>query len=168
MRKLFVTLFAVAALGAAPTAFPANSACQLAGSWLGYIGGYSTWVAAVDGVSNSGGTITIDYPALDATLFGIYPTGVRVGILRGAWERTGGRTFAYTTLAVAVNALGQPLWLGKLSGTETLGPDCDVEKITATFYAFAPDADPFVDAPLYTFPQLDHFGYRIKVDVPAP
>jgi len=49
-----------------------------------------------------------------------------------------------------------------------LGPDCNVEKITATFYAYAPDADPSVDAPLYTFPQPDHYGYRMKVDMPAP
>ena len=168
MRKLLVSLLAVVALGAAPVAFSANSACKLAGSWVGYTGGYATWVGTADGVSNSAGTITIDYPALDPALFGLYPTGVKAGILRGVWERTGGRTFAYTTLAVAVDATGQPVWLGKLAGTETLGPDCNVEKITATFYAYAPDADPFEDAPLYTIPQADHYGYRMKVDVPAP
>jgi len=168
MRKLIVSLLAVAALGATPAAFSADSACKLTGAWVGYIGGYATWVATADGVSNSAGTITIDYPALDPALFGIYPAGVKVGILRGVWERTGGRSFAYTTLAVAVDATGQPVWLGKLAGTETLGPDCNVEMITATFYAYAPDADPFVDDPLYTFPQPDHYGYRMKVDVPTP
>ena len=168
MHNRIVSLTAIALLCAAPVAFSADSACKLAGAWVGYMGGYATWVAAADGVSNSAGTITIDYPALDPALFGLYPTGARVGILRGVWERTGGRSFAYTTLAVAVDATGQPVWLAKLAGTETLGPDCNVEKITATFYAYAPDADPSVDAPLYTFPQPDHYGYRMKVDVPAP
>lgn len=168
MRKLFISLFAVAVLGAAPVSFAADSACKLNGSWIGYIGGYATWVAAADGVSNSAGTITIDYPALDPRLFGLFDAGAKAGILRGAWERTGGRSFAYTTLAVVVDGNGVPVWLAKLAGTETLGPDCNVEKITATFYAYAPDADPNVDEPLYAFPQDDHFGYRIKVDMPAP
>jgi hypothetical protein len=43
-----------------------------------------------------------------------------------------------------------------------------VEKITATFYVYDPGDDPFGDAPLYTFPRPDHYGYRMKVDVTAP
>jgi hypothetical protein len=166
MRKTIILTAAVAALGAAPAAFAADSACKLAGGWLGYYNGAASWVAVADGVSNSAGTITIDYPALDPTLFGAFPTGARVGIFRGAWERTGGRSFAYTTLAVAVDALGNSLWIGKLAGTETLGPDCNVEKITATFSAYAPNANPFTDVPFAVIPQADHFGYRIKAELP--
>jgi hypothetical protein len=117
MRKLPASMLAVAALGTAPVALSADSACKLTGSWIGYIGGYATWVGTVDGVSNSAGTLTVDYPALDPTVFGLFPAGAKAGILRGVWESTGGRSFAYTTLAVAVDATGQPVWLGKLSGT---------------------------------------------------
>ena len=45
-------------------------------------------------------------------------------------------------LRIEVNVLS---WRGnfcKLAGTETLGPDCNVELITATFYAYAPNANP--------------------------
>jgi hypothetical protein len=165
MRKTFVLMTALAAFCAAPAALAADSACKLAGGWLGYYNGSASWVAVADGVSNSGGTITIDYPALEPTLFGAFPTGARVGIFRGVWERTGGRSFAYTTLAVAVDAMGNALWIGKLAGTETLGPDCNVEKITATFYAYPANANPYTDIPFVVLPQADHFGYRMKVEV---
>jgi len=167
MRKSLVLMTALAAFCAAPATFAADSACKLTGGWLGYLGGYASWVAVADGVSNTSGTITIDFPALDPALFGLRPAGVKVGIPRGVWERTGGRSFAYSTLVVAVDAAGIPVWLGKLSGTETLGPDCGVEKITATFYAYEPWQDPYKDEPFAVLPQPDHFGYRMKVELPA-
>ena len=140
MRKSLVLMTALAAFCAAPATFAADSACKLTGGWLGYLGGYASWVAVADGVSNTSGTITIDFPALDPALFGLRPAGVKVGI---------------------------PVWLGKLSGTETLGPDCSVEKITATFYAYEPWQDPYKDEPFAVLPQPDHDGYRMKVDLPA-
>jgi hypothetical protein len=166
MRKSIILMTAIAALCAGPTVLAADAACKLTGGWLGYFGGSAGWVGVVDGVSNAYGTITIDYPALDPTLYGTFPTAVRVGTLRGVWERTGGRSFAYTTLAVAVDAQGNSLWLGKLAGTETLGPDCNVELITATFYAYAPNANPYTDLPFATLPQPDHYGYRMHVELP--
>lgn len=167
MRKSFVLMTALAAFCAAPAALAADSACKLTGGWLGYLYGYASWVAVADAVSNSSGTITIDYPALDLALFGARPAGVRVGIARGVWERTGGGSFAYTTLAVAVDAAGIPVWLGKLVGTETLGPDCNVEKVTATFYAYEPWQNPYTDVPFLTVEQPDHYGYLMKAERPA-
>jgi hypothetical protein len=117
-------------------------------------------------VSNSSGTITIAYPALDPTLFGAFPTAVRVSTLQGVWQRTGGKTFAYTTVGIAVDALGNTLWIGKLAGTETMQPGCGVELVTATFSVYAPNANPFEDPALMVLPQADHYGYRMPP--PAP
>jgi hypothetical protein len=63
--------------------------------------------------------------------------------------------------------VGIPVWLGKLSGTETLDPDCSVEKIAATFHAYEPWQDPYTDEPFLELPQPDHYGYRMKVERPA-
>lgn len=166
MRKFILSLLTSAALGAAPICFAADSACKLAGAWIGYLGNDGSWTAIADGVSNSHGSITIAFPALDPTLFGAYPTAVRISPLQGVWERTGGSTFAYTTLAIAVDAFGNSLWIGKLTGTESLQAGCDIELVTATFSVYAPNANPFEDAPLMVLPQPDHYGYRMAS--PAP
>lgn len=166
MRKIILSLMTVAMLGAAPLGFAADSACKLNGGWIGYFGNVAGWTAIADGVANSSGTITIAYPALDPTLFGAFPTAVRVSTLQGVWERTGGKTFAYTTIGIAVDAQGTTLWIGKLSGTETMQIGCDVELVTATFSVYPPNANPFEDPPLLELPQAPHYGYRMAP--PAP
>jgi hypothetical protein len=166
MRKFIPSMLMIAALAAAPAASAADAACKLAGSWIGYLGNNASWTAMADGISNSHGTITIAYPALDPTLFGAFPTAVRVSPLQGVWERTGGRSFAYATVGIAVDALGNSLWIGKLSGTETMQVGCDVELVTATFSVYAPNANPFEDEPLLVLPQSPHYGYRMPAPTP--
>ena len=160
MRKLIVVLAAFAAVVAAPVA-SADSACKLTGSWIGYLGPSASWTAVADGISQSYGSIVITYPARDATLFGTFKDAVRVSSFQGTWARKGGRNFAYSTIAIAVDALGNTLWVGKLEGTETMQPGCNKELVTAKFSAYAPDADPFVDAPFFKMDLPDHYGNRM-------
>ena len=161
MRKLIVVLAAFAAMGAAPVAFSADSACKLTGSWIGYLGPSASWTAVADGISQSYGSIVITYPAMDATLFGTFQDAVRVSSFQGTWARKGGGKFAYSTVAIAVDALGNTLWVGKLEGTETMQPGCDTELVTAKFSAYWPDANPFADTPFFTMDLPDHYGHRM-------
>lgn len=166
MRKLVLGLAMTAALAFASTAHAGDAACKLTGGWIGYFGNAAGWTAVADGVAQSHGTITINYPALDPTLFGAFPTAVRISSLQGVWERTGGRSFAYTTIGIAVDAQGNTLWLGKLYGTETMQAGCDVELVTATFGVYPPNANPFEDEPLLLLPQAPHYGYRMAPPSP--
>ena len=162
MRKLIVALAAFAAIAATPVT-SADSACKLTGSWIGYLGPSASWTAVADGISQSFGSIVITYPAMDATLSGTFPLAVRISSFQGTWARKGGRNFAYSTIAIAVDAQGNTLWVGKLEGTETLQPGCNKELVTAKFSAYAPDADPFVDTAFFTQDLPDHYGNRMPI-----
>jgi hypothetical protein len=161
MRKLIVVLAAIAAVSATPVAFSADSACKLSGAWIGYLGPSASWTAIADGISQAYGTITITYPAMDATLFNSFPSAVRISSFQGTWARKGGKQFAYSTVAIAVDALGNTLWVGKLAGTETMQPGCNQELVTARFSAYLPDANPFMDVPFFEMDLPDHYGTRI-------
>jgi len=123
------------------------------------------WMVTVTGKSSDHGTNNLEYPTFDLTL-GIFPAAVRLSTLRGAWERTGGNTFAYTFMGFAVDEFNLPVWIGKVSGTVTLSADCNFETITATMEVFGPDMDPFEDVPWFTEILDEHYGYRADVDLP--
>jgi hypothetical protein len=161
MRKLIVVLTAFAAMTTAPVAFSEDSACKLTGSWIGYLGPSASWTAVADGISQSFGSIVITYPAMDATMFGTFDDAVRISSFQGTWARKGGGKFAYTTVAISVDALGNTLWVGKLEGTETMQPGCNQELVTAKFSAYAPDANPFTAVPFFTMDLPDHYGIRM-------
>lgn len=164
MRKLIFLLTALAAIAAAPAAVSADASCKLSGAWIGYLGPAASWTAIAGGSSESHGTIEITYPAMDATLFGTFPNAVRISSFQGTWVRKGGGKFAYSTVAIAVDALGNTLWIGKLVGTETMQPGCGTELVTAKFSAYLPDANPFTGAPFFAMDLPDHPGMRM----PAP
>jgi hypothetical protein len=151
----------VLALGAAPLASAADSACKLSGAWIGYLGPSASWTAIADGISESKGTIEITYPAMDATLFGTFQSAVRISSFQGTWVRKGGGKFAYSTVAIAVDGSGNTLWVGTLIGTETMQPGCGTELVTAKFAAYAPDANPFTDTPFFAMDLPDHYGMRM-------
>jgi hypothetical protein len=98
---------------------------------------------------------------MDATMFGTFKDAVRISSFQGTWARKGGGKFAYTTVAISVDALGNTLWVGKLEGTETMQPGCNQELVTAKFSAYLPDANPFVDAPFFTMDLPNHYGIRM-------
>lgn len=144
--------------------------CTFQGTWFGVVSPEDTtltgWVVTATGKSANGGTNALEYPTFDATLNNNFPTAARVSTLRGAWERTGGNTFAYAMTGIAVADDGTPVWVGKLSGDIVLSPDCKSEYITATLEVFAPSASPFDGDPLFPIALPPHFGYRAYVDLP--
>ena len=157
------------AIPSAVLAGDAGKGCSLQGTWFGVTGLEDTtltgWMVTVTGKSENRGTNNLDYPTFDPTL-GIFDTAVRLSTLRGAWERTGGNTFAYTFMGFAVDELNIPVWIGKVSGNITLSAGCSFETITATLEVFGPDMSPFDDEPWFDQILDEHYGYRAYVDLP--
>lgn len=155
------------AIPGAAIAGNAGKGCTLQGTWFGVVSPDDTtltgWMVTVAGKSANEGTNNLEYPNFDPTFGGMFPTAARLSTLRGAWERTGGNTFAYTMIGIAVDEFNVPVWIGKLSGDTTLSSDCKSEFITATLEVFAPDQSPFDDVG-FAVPLPDHYGYRAYVD----
>jgi hypothetical protein len=127
----------------------AAAGCKIQGTWINFDeNGIPGWVASSHGQSNSSGTSVLEYPAFtlgDPNVF----NGTQ---MRGAWKRTGGRTFDYTMMGYDYNADGYPLYIVKMSGTMTIDEDCDTSAVTATINIFVCDyspgcPDPYTDTP---------------------
>jgi hypothetical protein len=150
----------------------AQNGCTLQGNWISYDAtGVPTWMASVHGQSNSAGTNELEYPAEFPTLptpeGPLYPNAVGMTELRGAWERTGGTTFAYTFLGYGYGENGVPLYICRLSGDITVGENCNIGEFGATLYVFPCDSggvcpDPYGETP-YVFDIPTSYGYRIMV-----
>lgn len=144
--------------------------CSMLGTWFGVTSPEDTtltgWMVTVTGKSNNRGTNDLEYPTFDFTLGNNFPTAVRGSSMRGNWVRTGGRTFDYTFMGMAVDADGVPVWIGKVVGTATISRDCMSERITALMKVYLPTDSPFEDEPLFVMPLPDHYGYRAGVDAP--
>ena len=152
-----------------------NKGCSVQGTWFGVVGPlpggeFSTqltgWLLTVGGKSNNKGTNNLEFPNFDATLEGMVPIATRISNLRGSWKRTGGNTFDYTFMGYAVDADNNPVYIAKISGHVTLFDDCQSEHITSYMELFMPDVSPFDGEPFYGEQLDDHYGYRLKVDLP--
>lgn len=143
--------------------------CSLQGTWFGVVSPddarLTGWMVTVAGQSSNGGTNNLEYPSYDITLGGAFPAAVRMSTLRGAWQRTGGNTFAYTMTGIAVDANNLPVWFGKLTGNTTLSGDCAIETITGQLDVFVPGVtgyeSPFDGTPVVTAPLPTHYGRRV-------
>ena len=178
MKKQFLYVLAgsLALTWAAPVLADGQAQdCKLIGSWIGYSGydGTAWWMSTASGQNADHGTSVLQVPGFDPRLeiapdVYAFPDAVASGFLQGVWKKTDGRNYAYSLLAIATNADGETLWLGKLAGTQTLLEGCDVMLLEQnTLSIFAPDADPFGDEPLFDpIPFPDHYGYRMHVDLP--
>jgi hypothetical protein len=142
--------------------------CNFPGSWIGYgANGVAAWMSTAAGLTASSGTYTLDIPGFDATLTGMFPDAVTATTLRGTWVRTGGNTIAFTVVGLAVDAEGETVWIGKLSGTDTISDSCSSIHIRNTLEVFVAGQDPFNDSTPYVIPLPEHDGYRMRVDPPA-
>jgi hypothetical protein len=171
LRGVFATLLIVA-LTVPGLAFAngGGKGCSLQGTWFGVTDLGETmptgWMVTVTGQSNSSGTNNLEYPTFDVTLGGFFPAADRMSTLRGAWERTGGNTFAYTMIGFVVDADGAPVWIAKLSGNITLVANCNYERIAAKLEIFLPGTSPFDGFPFHVIEMPIHYGYRAYVDMP--
>lgn len=175
LRGAFATLLVVSLMipGLA-YAGDAGKGCSFQGTWFGVQNPEDArltgWMVTVAGQSSNGGTNNLEYPGYDTTLGGAFPAAVRLSTLRGAWQRTGGNTFAYTMTGIAVDANNLPVWFGKLSGNITLSSDCATETITGKLDVFVPGMtgyeSPFDGTPVVTAPLPTHYGRRVYLDLP--
>jgi hypothetical protein len=139
--------------------------CSLIGTWFGFDPATQVltgWMINVHGKSNNQGTNDLEYPTFDPTLNGAFPA-VRLSSLRGVWKRTGGNTFDYSFMGIAVDGADLPVWIGRVSGSIELSSDCNSEKITAGLDIYLPDASPFDDEPYLTLPLPTHYGHRFEL-----
>jgi hypothetical protein len=167
MHRVLLTflMMCMAAPGLA-AAGDARKDCSLLGTWFGtdpttHV--LTGWMVSVTGQSNNEGTNNLEYPVFDPTLGGGFSNAVRLSTLRGVWERTGGRTFAYSFMGMAVDTTNMPVWIGKVTGTIGLSEDCRTEAITASLAVYLPNVSPFDGAPYFTMPLPDHYGYRYEL-----
>ena len=150
--------------------------CKLLGSWLGYSTstGDAWWMSTASGQNAAGGTLVLEVPGFDVTLpagsppVPTFPNAIAGTDLRGTWVRTGSNSFAYTVLGIAVDEYGATQYISKLTGTETLIDECNTMFLENTaLQIFLPMMDPFTDSPIIgPIPFPDHYGYRMKVDLP--
>lgn len=160
---------------APPPMPPPEKSCQLLGTWFGIASPenpvLSGWMVSVTGQNSSHGTNNLEYPTFDPTLGFLgedydFDDAVRVSTLRGVWTRTGGRTFTYSFMGMAVDAANVPVWIGRVSGEIALSSDCNTESITAWMDVHLPSVSPFTGAALYSFPLPPHFGQRYRLGSP--
>lgn len=141
--------------------------CSIQGTWFGVTSPEDStltgWMVTVTGKSENRGTNNLEFPTFDPTL-GIFEQAIRISSMRGAWERTGGNTFDYSFMGMALDEFNAPVWIGKVSGQVTLSDDCSTETITATMDVFLPTMSPFDDDPILPIPLLPHYGKRFEVD----
>jgi len=178
------TWLAVAAIMTLGLAFPGVSqadrnaeGCIFDGTWFGYNPGTGTltgWVVTVAGMSSKAGTNNLEHSLFDPTFNGVFPTAERLSTLRGAWVRTGGNTFDFTMIGMALDAARQPVWVGKLTGHIIIDDGCMTETIEGTrLEIFAPDQNPYTGIRMELpyglpnpIPLPTHFGFRARVDLP--
>jgi len=126
------------------------------------------WSVTVTGKSNNKGTNLFEYPNFDATLGGTFSEAVRIGSMRGNWERTGGNTFDYTFMGFAYDMFNMPVYIAKISGEVELIENCRYQKTTAIMAIFLPNMRPFQDEPYpeMVLPLGEFYGYRATVVAP--
>ena len=105
-------------------------------------------------------------PALDPTLFGAFPTAVKTTSLRGEWKRTGGNTFAYTLIVLALDDTNQTVGLAKFTGGKVLEEDCTRMVVTVQMEVYEPFMNPFEEDPLGVFDLGFLYAYPMRVDPP--
>lgn len=147
----------VAVPSAAAQELEGPKGCSLSGAWMTKPGSsYTPWMATNIGSSESSGTGIIDVPVWPEDLG--FPFNPRV-ILRGAWERTGGNTFAFTAVGWILDASGAPALLAENVGTQTITDDCNKLTVESTMEVLTLDGQSIAKEEL-----PDMVGYRIVVE----
>lgn len=154
-------------------AFPLNAfgkdSCQYIGSWFGYDADENvSWTSQAVGPNTSGGTMMLELTGFDITFGGLFNV-TSAGILKGAWERTGGNTFSYAGMSFATNADGGAIYAVRLTGDLQVVGHCDVLEVESTWmsiYILDPDNDPVPvwerNPDIGPLPFAPHNGYRIE------
>ncbi len=179
MRKSIIraALLAILSLG---FAFPgvaladdAEKGCSNLGTWFGVMGPGDTrltgWSGTVTGKSSNMGTNSLSFPTFDPT-FGLdvppFSLAVSMTDFHGNWVRTGGNTFDYTFMGLALDAANVPVYIAKISGEVSLFDDCQYQYTVAVMEVFLPSMSPFHMEPITVIPMGEFYAYRAAVDLP--
>ena len=157
------SVFAVAMPAAAqPREWSAVASCRLQGSWLAEVdigGRFFAQYAA--GANANSGALTLEWILFDPTLFGNFPTAVRLTQAAGGWQ-SHGQSYDYTWVAYGLDSAGIPVYAIKGSGTGTF-QGCDTIAFDWVLEVFAgPDFDPLVGDPVTC---LSGFGTKDRIPV---
>jgi hypothetical protein len=99
------------------------------------------------GPKSDSGSMDMEFITADYTLFGTFPTAVSGTHPKGAWKRTGNRSFEWTWLMYIFDASGAVVYILKPSGTINFSLRCNNAEITANMKLYAPDQDPLGEDP---------------------
>ena len=123
------------------------SGCHLEGSWLAQVDIGGRFFTQYGGGANAtAGPLTIEWILFDPTLFGNFPTTVRVTQAAGGWHRNG-QSYDYTWIAYGLDSSGRPVYAIKGSGTGKLD-DCDMIGFDYVLEVFPWPLNPLVDRPV--------------------
>lgn len=166
-RRILIGIL-TASFAASGVAIAGNGArdCSPIGTWFGVDPDthvLTGWLDSTNGQSNDQGTISFESPTFDPTLYGLFPTAVGGSGDKGVWKRTGGNTFKYSFMGIAVDSSNAIVYIGKTSGTITMLEDCKTQRITAVIAVYLPEDNPFEGEPLYEFDLGEVYAYRFTL-----
>jgi len=136
--------------------------CPLEGTWLASVDIGALFFAQYGaGATATGGALTIEWIGFDATLFGNFPTAVRVTQAMGSWEQQTARTYLYTWVAYGFDAAGTPLYAIRGSGMGSF-TECDTIVFDWVMEVFPYPLDPLVDDPVAC---MSGTGSKLRIPV---
>jgi hypothetical protein len=122
--------------------------CPLEGTWLCSVDiGALFFTQYGAGATGTDGTLTVEWIGFDPTLFGNFPTAVRVTQAMGSWEQQTARAYRYTWVAYGFDAAGTPLYAIRGSGTGSFD-ECDTIVFDWVMEVFPYPLNPLVDEPV--------------------
>ncbi len=147
--------------------------CRNDGAWLGVSPAWEMmqWTVVYDSDSHWTGPLTLHFIGGDPTFGGNFSTAVAFSDTVGTWVRTGRRTFQYTMITYGLDALGQPVFIAKNSGSSELSQGCNHQEVfDSAISIYDPTQDPFSDDPpaygCHPDPSV-HTAWRMHVDPPC-
>jgi len=145
---VLVALCASPVLAGGPGAGGSNN-CSNVGTWLGLGDTGFTWMNTITpGANATVGQLDIEWVLIDPTLFGFFPDAVRVTNATGVWEKVNRQTYMVTWMAWGFDVNGFPLYVGRLSGTDTM-VGCDELDVGYVLEIFLPGQDMNTEPPIF-------------------
>ena len=140
----------------------ARRPCTVEGSWLASVDiGAVFFVDYGHGATRTSGGMAIEWIGFDPTLFGNFPTAVRVTQAMGAWHQVNAAEYLYTWIFYGFDASGTPLYSVRGSGTGIFS-GCDVIVFDYVLEVFPYPLDPLVDDPVSC---LSGIGTKYRIPV---
>jgi hypothetical protein len=146
--------------------------CRPDGAWLGNSPAWGIqWIIVYDSESHWKGSYKMRFIGGDPTMGGAFPDSVAFSDTVGTWVRTGRRTSQWTMITYGLDALGQPVFIAKNSGSSETSGNCDYQETFDSAISFYdPSQNPFGDDPpaygCFPDPSVST-AIRMRVDPPC-